>query len=35
MREVVAAAGDCLRDMGVTDARPSAAAFDEREKLAG
>ena len=35
MRRVVAAADDCLRETGVTSARPSAAAFGEREKLAG
>ncbi|AVO39316.1 2-aminoethylphosphonate--pyruvate transaminase [Pukyongiella litopenaei] len=34
MTQVIAAAGDALRDMGVTDARPPAAALIERARLA-
>lgn len=34
MRRVVAAAGDALKDMGVSTAAPPQAALDERKKLA-
>ena len=35
MRRVVAAAGDCLAEMGVASAAPPAAAYEERKRLAG
>jgi len=35
MRRVVAAAADCLAEMGVASAAPPAAAHDERKRLAG
>jgi 2-aminoethylphosphonate-pyruvate transaminase len=35
MRRVVAAAGDCLEEMGVASAAPPAAAYEERKRLAG
>lgn len=33
MRRLVTAAGEALKEMGVDDARPPAAAMDERAKL--